>query len=63
MLLHDSFPRENLLGIVDVVEVVTTGLFAGAIAVIVTLGKNETCKTLEDQSTSVSCVITYHLII
>ena len=37
-----------MLGILDVIEVVGTGSFASVLAVIVTLGKNKTCKTLED---------------
>ena len=46
--------RDNLLGILDGVEVLATGLFAGVLAVLVTLGKNETCKTLEDEFRSVT---------
>ena len=46
--------RDNLLGILDGVEVLVTGLFAGVLAVLVTLGKNETCKTLEDEFRSVT---------
>ena len=37
-----------MLVVLDAVEVITTGLFAGVVAVIVTLGKNKTCKTLEE---------------
>ena len=44
------FIKTNVLGIVDSVEVLATGLFAGVLAVIVTLGKNQTCSTLEDVS-------------
>ena len=40
--------RNNVLFLLDAVEVLLTGLFAGVLAVIVTLGKNETCKSLED---------------
>ena len=39
--------RINFLVILDTIEVVLTGLFAGVVAVIITLGKNETCKSIE----------------
>ena len=39
--------RLNFSVILDGAEVVLTGLFAGVVAVMVTLGKNETCKSLE----------------
>ena len=42
--------RINFLIILDVMEVALTGLFAGVLAVIITLGKNETCKSLERYS-------------
>ena len=42
--------RVNLLVLLDVIEVVLTGLFAGVLAVIITLGKNETCKSVESYS-------------
>ena len=45
--MHFCF-RLNFSVILDTVEVVVTGLFAGVVAVIVTLGKNETCKSLEE---------------
>ena len=49
-----------MLGILDIIEVVGTGSFAGVLAVIVTLGKNKTCKTLEDVLgwTSIHYIIT-----
>ena len=39
--------RINLLVLLDAIEVVLTGLFAGVLAVIITLGKNKTCKSIE----------------
>ena len=42
--------RINFLVLLDAVEVVLTGLFAGVLAVIITLGKNETCKSAEKYS-------------
>ena len=39
--------RLNSLVLLDGIEVVLTGLFAGVLAVIITLGKNETCKSVE----------------
>ena len=39
--------RINFLVLLDAIEVVLTGLFAGVLAVIITLGKNETCKSIE----------------
>lgn len=39
--------RVNFSVILDGAEVVLSGLFAGFIAVLVTLGKNETCKSVE----------------
>ena len=43
--------RINFLVILDMIEVVVTGLFAGVVAVIITLGKNETCKSVEKFTT------------
>ena len=43
--------RINFLVILDGIEVVLTGLFAGVLAVIITLGKNKTCKSLEQFTT------------
>ena len=40
--------RINVLVILDVMEVAVTGLFAAVLAVIITLGKNETCKSMEE---------------
>ena len=52
MVVMNCYPlnlhRNNFLFLLDAVEVILTGLFAGVLAVIVTLGKNETCKTIED---------------
>jgi len=42
--------RINFLIILDGIEVALTGLFAGVLAVIITLGKNETCKSFERYS-------------
>lgn len=39
--------RINFLVILDAVEVIVTGLFAVVLAVIITLGKNETCDSIE----------------
>ena len=39
--------RLNFSVILDGAEVVLSGLFAGVVAGMVTLGKNETCKSLE----------------
>ena len=42
--------RLNFSVILDGVEVALTGLFAGVVAVMVTLGKNKTCKSVEQFS-------------
>ena len=47
-MLNALLFRVNFSVILDTVEVVVTGLFACVVAVIVTLGKNETCKSLEE---------------
>ena len=39
--------RSGFLAVVDGVEIALTGLFAAVLAVIVTLGKNETCDSFE----------------
>ena len=46
LLCYVTF-RINILVVLDGLEVIVTGLFAGVLAVMVTLGKNETCKSLE----------------
>ncbi|XP_065882585.1 uncharacterized protein [Dysidea avara] len=42
------FRSSGLSSLLDGVEIVTTGIFALVIAVIITLGKNETCDSLEE---------------
>ena len=46
------FFRINFLVLLDGIEVVASGLFAGVLAVIITLGKNETCKSVEQLTLS-----------
>ena len=46
--------RVKFLIILDGIEALVTGLFAGVLAVIITLGKNETCKSLEEFSDDIN---------
>ena len=44
--------RADFLAIMDGVEITVTGLFAGFLAVMITLGKNETCESIEKLTAS-----------
>jgi len=48
MLTNDPHVRSGIFVIVDGVEIGLTVVFAAVLAVIVTLGKKETCDSLED---------------